>query len=173
MSPDSKRAVAASGGTDSILNERAQHLLKTLVSRYIFDGQPVGSRVLSRDSGLDLSPATVRNVIADLEELGLVRSPHTSAGRVPTVKGYRFFVDTLLQVKPLMTDEVDRMKLQLGAARDRETLIEAASSMLSDVTHLAGVVTVPKQEHLTLRQVEFLSLSNTQVLVILVAVCLC
>ena len=128
----------------------------------------LGSRVLSRDSGLDLSPATVRNVIADLEELGLVSSPHTSAGRVPTVKGYRFFVDTLLQVKPLLSDEVDRMKHQLEGAMDRDKLIAAASSMLSDVTHLAGVVTVPKQEQLTLRQVEFLSLSKNQVLVIFV-----
>ena len=166
--PRSKPSVSNASRAETVLNERAQHLLRTLVSRYIFDGQPVGSRVLSRDSGLELSPATVRNVIADLEELGLVSSPHTSAGRVPTVKGYRFFVDTLLQVRPLLTDEVDHMKLQLEGARDREKLIEAASSMLSDITHLAGVVTIPKQEQLTLRQVEFLSLSNNQVLVILV-----
>ena len=168
MPPRANPAASSVSTTEPILNERAQHLLRTLVSRYIFDGQPVGSRVLSRDSGLDLSPATVRNGIADLEELGLVSSPHTSAGRVPTVKGYRLFVDTLLQVKPLLTDEVDRMKLQLEGARDREKLIEVASAMLSDITHLAGVITVPKQEQLTLRQVEFLSLSKNQVLVILV-----
>lgn len=168
MPPRVKPATSSAGPAEPILNERAQHLLKTLVSRYIFDGQPVGSRVLSRDSGLELSPATVRNVIANLEELGLVSSPHTSAGRIPTVKGYRLFVDTLLQVKPLLTNEIDRMKLQLEGAGDREKLIEVASAMLSDITHLAGVVTVPKQEQLTLRQVEFLSLSKNQVLVILV-----
>lgn len=168
MPPQVKSTASKAQAAEPVLNGRAQHLLKTLVSRYIFDGQPVGSRVLSRDSGLELSPATVRNVIADLEELGLVSSPHTSAGRVPTVKGYRLFIDTLLQVKPLLTDEVDRMKLQFEGTRDREKLVEAASAMLSDITHLAGVVTVPKQEQLTLRQVEFLSLSKNQVLVILV-----
>ncbi|MDE2273324.1 MAG: heat-inducible transcriptional repressor HrcA, partial [Gammaproteobacteria bacterium] len=83
------------------MNERAQHLLKVLVERYIRDGEPVGSRTLARDAGMDLSPASIRNVMADLEEIGFIASPHTSAGRVPTVKGYRFFVDTLLTVKPL------------------------------------------------------------------------
>lgn len=89
------------------LNDRSQQLLKTLVERYIHDGQPVGSRVLSKDSDLNLSPATIRNVMADLEDLGLIHSPHTSAGRVPTVSGYRFFVDTLLSVKPLLEQELD------------------------------------------------------------------
>lgn len=151
-----------------VLNERAQHLLKSLVARYIHDGQPVGSRVLSRDSGLDLSPATVRNVIADLEEMGFVRSPHTSAGRVPTVQGYRLFVDTLLQVKPLMGEEVRLLRRQLDPSWDREHLMENASSILSEITHLAGVVTIPRHDSLMLRQVEFLPLSSAQVLVILV-----
>ncbi len=151
-----------------MLNERAQRLLRTLVSRYIEDGQPVGSRTLSRDSGLDLSPATVRNVMADLEEMGLVRSPHTSAGRVPTAQGYRLFVDTLLQVRPVLRAEVERIRGQLDPMQDRDALAETVSSMLSEITRLAGVVTVPRQEHLTLRQVEFLTLSNSQVLVILV-----
>ncbi len=151
-----------------VLNERAQRLLRTLVSRYIEDGQPVGSRTLSRDSGLDLSPATVRNVMADLEEMGLVRSPHTSAGRVPTAQGYRLFVDTLLQVRPVLRAEVERIRGQLDPMQDRDALAETVSSMLSEITRLAGVVTVPRQEHLTLRQVEFLTLSNSQVLVILV-----
>src|SRR6202789_4712119 len=92
---------------DEGLNERAQLLLKALIENYIRDGQPVGSRTLSRDSGLSLSSATIRNVMADLEELGFVVSPHTSAGRIPTDKGYRLFVDSLLKLKPLQTEEID------------------------------------------------------------------
>jgi heat-inducible transcriptional repressor len=156
------------GELGASLNARAQSLLRSLIMRYIEDGQPVGSRVLSRDSGLDLSPATVRNVISDLEDLGLVTSPHTSSGRVPTVLGYRLFVDTLLQVKPPMTREIQRLRVQLEDTQDREQLVMNASAMLSEITHLAGVVTIPKPTSPTLRQVEFLSLSNNQVLVILV-----
>ena len=150
------------------LNERAQHLFKTLVERYIRDGQPVGSRTLSRDSELNLSPATVRNVMADLEEFGLLKSPHTSAGRVPTQKGFRFFVDTLLRVEPLEQAQVAMLKEHLDPTKDRGALMESTSALLSDITHLAGVVMVPRQEQATLRQVEFLSLSDDQVLVILV-----
>src|SRR5215831_8870451 len=98
---------------DEPLNERAQQLLKLLIEHYIRDGQPVGSRTLSRDSGLSLSSATIRNVMADLEEYGFVTSPHTSAGRIPTDKGYRFFVDTLLKVKPLGSSEVDEIHRHL------------------------------------------------------------
>src|SRR5882762_4327032 len=101
----------------SMLDSRAQHLLKTLIERYIADGQPVGSRVLSRQSGLELSPATIRNVMADLEEMGFITSPHTSAGRVPTAKGYRFFVDSLLVVKPLDQSEISELQDQLNADR--------------------------------------------------------
>ena len=150
------------------LTDRAQHLLKVLVERYIREGQPVGSRVLSRDSGLDLSPASIRNVMADLEEMGLVLSPHTSAGRVPTVQGYRLFVDTLLTIRPLDSGDVRRLRRQLDPERKRESLMETASNLLSDITHLVGMVTLPRQEHMTLRQVEFLPLSDQQVLVILV-----
>ena len=100
--------------TDARLNPRAHHLLKTLVEQYIRDGNPVGSRTLSRDSGLDLSAATVRNVMADLEELGLIISPHTSAGRVPTVQGYRLFVDTMLTVEPPADNEVAHVRAELG-----------------------------------------------------------
>src|SRR5215831_15500469 len=96
-----------------MLEPRAQHLLKTLIERYIAEGLPVGSRVLSRQSGLELSPATIRNVMADLEDMGFIASPHTSAGRVPTPKGYRFFVDTLLTIKPLEQAEVDALREQL------------------------------------------------------------
>ena len=95
------------------IDERAQHFLKVLVERYIKDGEPVGSRTLARDSGIDLSPATVRNVMSDLEDMGLIVSPHTSAGRVPTVEGYRFFVDSLLNVKPLREKEIEQLKGQL------------------------------------------------------------
>ena len=154
--------------SDPRLNERAQLLLKTLVERYIRDGQPVGSRTLSRDSGLSLSQATVRNVMSDLEELGLLVAPHTSAGRIPTVQGYRLFVDSLLQVAPLAGVEVEELRGQLGAESDAQALMQTASSMLADITQLAGIVTVPRHEEIRLRHVEFLSLSGDQVLVILV-----
>lgn len=150
------------------LSDRAQHLLKALVQRYIKDGQPVGSRILSRDSGLELSPATIRNVIADLEELGLVRSPHTSAGRVPTVQGYRLFVDTLLTVAPLNSEEIRKVRRQLGSGAEQGHLMDAASQLLSGLTNMAGVVMLPRQEMVTLRQIEFLPLSESEVLVILV-----
>ena len=151
-----------------MLSERAQHLFRVLVQRYIGSGQPVGSRTLSRDSGLDLSPATVRNVMADLEDLGLLRSPHVSAGRVPTVQGYRFFVDSLLKVAPIDDEELERLRSQLEIKGDRESLMDAATSLISDMTHMAGIVTLPKQERLILRHVEFLTLSPERVLVILV-----
>ena len=103
-----------------MLDPRAQHLLKTLIERYVSDGQPVGSRALSRHSGLDLSPATIRNVMADLEEMGFIASPHTSAGRVPTPKGYRFFVDSLMVVKPLEEREIHRLEGELTADRPQQ-----------------------------------------------------
>ncbi len=149
------------------LNERSQQLLKTLVERYIHDGQPVGSRVLSKDSNLNLSPATIRNVMADLEDLGLIHSPHTSAGRVPTVNGYRFFVDTLLTVKPLQEQELERLQKGLYNS-ENENALDMASKLLSETTHMAGVVTLPRQELVCLRHIEFLPLSNTRVLVIFV-----
>ena len=151
-----------------MLSERAQHLFRVLVQRYIGSGQPVGSRTLSRDSGLDLSPATVRNVMADLEDLGLLRSPHVSAGRVPTAQGYRFFVDSLLNVAPIDEGELAHLRTQLEIKGERESLMDAATSLISDVTHMAGIVTLPKQERLILRHVEFLALSPERVLVILV-----
>ena len=155
-------------GQEAMLSERAQHLFRVLVQRYIGSGQPVGSRTLSRDSGLDLSPATVRNVMADLEDLGLLRSPHVSAGRVPTVQGYRFFVDSLLNVAPIDEGELEHLRTQLELKGERESLMDAATSLISDVTHMAGIVTLPKQERLILRHVEFLALSPERVLVILV-----
>src|ERR1700751_5671329 len=117
---------------DEPLGERAQHLLRILIESYIRDGQPVGSRALSRESGLQLSSATVRNVMADLEELGFFASPHTSAGRIPTDKGYRFFVDTLLQLRPLDDAATAEIRRQFGASRESSTeLIATVSQLLS------------------------------------------
>jgi heat-inducible transcriptional repressor len=151
-----------------MLSDRAQNLLKILVERYIADGQPVGSRALSRASQLELSPATIRNVMADLEEMGFVASPHTSSGRVPTPKGYRFFVDTLLTVRPL--EEVERQQLadQL-MPDDPHRVVTAASQMLSDLTHFAGVVVSPRRRGAVLRHLEFFGLSEKRVLLIIVA----
>ncbi len=150
--------------------DRSGQILKALVAQYIRDGQPVGSRTLARASGLNLSPATIRNVMADLEELGFVAAPHTSAGRVPTAKGYRFFVDTLVKLQPLAANEVSRLEAQLAAdaAADGKNLAEVASAALSALTQMAGVVTLPRQKQITLRQIEFLPLSNQRVLAILV-----
>ena len=150
-----------------IPSERAQRLLKVLVDRYIRDGQPVGSKTLSKDSGLDISPATIRNVMTDLEDLGFVTAPHTSAGRIPTIKGYRFFVDTLVKLRPPKGEEVEVFQEALQDS-DPQALALSASTLLSAVTRLAGVVTVPRRVHTALRQIEFLPLSDRRVLVILV-----
>ncbi|MCF7967168.1 MAG: heat-inducible transcriptional repressor HrcA [Methylobacter tundripaludum] len=155
-------------GNTQVLNERSLQLLKTLVERYISDGQPVGSRALAKDSDLNLSPATIRNVMADLEDLGLVHSPHTSAGRVPTVSGYRLFVDTLLTVKPLESKDLTRLHQGLSVSDDSNDMIGVASRLLSELTQMAGVVTLPKRELVCLRHIEFLPLSHTRVLVIFV-----
>ncbi len=155
---------------DSELTERARHLLRLMVQRHIRDGQPVGSRTLTRDSGLDLSPATVRNVMSDLEELGYVRSPHTSAGRIPTDKGYRFFVDSLLTVQAFRMGELEgrTIRLEVEEGADSEALVDSASNLLSGLTRLAGVVTLPRRTALSLRHVEFLPLSDRRVLAIMV-----
>jgi heat-inducible transcriptional repressor len=153
---------------DDSLNERAQRLLRLLVESYIRDGLPVGSRSLSRDSGLNLSSATIRNVMADLEELGFVASPHTSAGRVPTDKGYRFFVDTLLRVQPLDNDSVSEFRRQLDSGHDSKALVATASQLLSSVTQLAGVVTLPSSEQAAITHIEFVPLSENRVLAVLV-----
>jgi len=150
-----------------MLDKRAQVLLKTLVERYIAEGQPVGSRTLSRHSGLDLSPATIRNVMSDLEELGLIASPHTSAGRVPTPLGYRFFVDSLLVVKPLDSGELHQLEDQLHPDNPQRA-IKAASLLLSQLTSFAGVVMTPRRRALSFRQIEFLRLSEKRILLIVV-----
>ena len=151
------------------LEQRAADLLKLLVERYIQDGQPVGSRTLSRAARLNLSPATIRNVMADLDELGLVVSPHTSAGRVPTTRGYRYFVDALLAPEPL--SEADRQRIAddlLPRDRSPQDMVQAASALLSRLSLMAGVVTTPRRNMATLRRIQFLPLSDRRVLVILV-----
>ena len=151
------------------LDPRAAELLKLLVERYIHDGQPVGSRTLSRAGALDLSPATIRNVMADLDELGFVVSPHTSAGRIPTARGYRYFVDQLLTPEQVGDIEQARIAQALvGAPRVTEDLMQAASSLLSQLSAMAGVVTLPRRNLAVLRRIEFLPLSGNRVLAILV-----
>lgn len=149
------------------LDTRSRILLKTLIERYIAEGQPVGSRALSRHSGLELSPATVRNVMSDLEEMGFIASPHTSAGRMPTAQGYRFFVDSLLTVQPLEQTRIQELRGQLQPSQPQR-LISTASQLLSDLTHFAGIVVSPRHEVARIRQIEFISLSETRILLIIV-----
>jgi heat-inducible transcriptional repressor len=148
------------------LDNRAQTLLKALVERYIADGQPVGSRALSKISGLDLSPATIRNIMADLEELGYVASPHTSAGRVPTPRGYRIFVDTLLTVQHIDEQTVGA-QLRLQSPQPQK-MITSAAQMLSSLSQFAGVVSSPRRESV-FQQIEFLRLGEKRILLVIVA----
>ena len=150
-----------------MLNERAQILLKTLVERYISDGQPVGSRALQQYSGLEISSATIRNVIADLEDIGLISSPHTSAGRIPTSMAYRLFIDTILVTKPLDSARVQQMENQLQPDNPSR-LITQASNILSELTQFTGVVATSKRSTITVRQIEFLRLGEKRVLLIIV-----
>jgi heat-inducible transcriptional repressor len=149
-----------------MMDDRSKSLLKTLIEHYIADGQPVGSRALSRFSGLDLSAATIRNVMADLEEMGFISSPHTSAGRIPTPKGYRLFVDTMLSVKPI--EQLIANEAQGAIHADApQRVVAAAAQVLSNLSSFAGVVLTPRRSEL-FRQVEFLRLSEKRILLILV-----
>ncbi|MBK8015682.1 MAG: heat-inducible transcriptional repressor HrcA [Betaproteobacteria bacterium] len=149
-----------------MINDRARILLKTLVERYIEDGEPVGSRALAKFSGLDLSPASIRNIMADLEEMGYIASPHTSAGRIPTPRGYRLFVDTLLTVRPLQQLEISQLEGQLQVDSTHK-LVSTASHLLSDLTRFAGVVMTPRRRN-AFRHIEFLRLGEDRVLLIIV-----
>ncbi|MFM6979081.1 MAG: HrcA family transcriptional regulator, partial [Methylophilaceae bacterium] len=149
------------------MDKRAQILLKTLVEHYISDGQPVGSRTLSKSSGLDLSPASIRNIMSDLEEMGFIASPHTSAGRIPTQRGYRFFVDSLLTVRSMHDEEIMRMRRELNTP-DPQELISNAADMLSELTQFAGLVIAPNRKSLIFKHLEFLPLSEKRILVIVV-----
>lgn len=159
-------AALESGMAHDPLDKRAQTLLKTLIERYIAEGQPVGSRALSRFSGLDLSPATIRNVMADLEEMGLIASPHTSAGRIPTPRGYRFFVDTLMTVKPLDGHDASEVAGRIKPDQPQR-VISAAAQVLSNLSQFAGVVMTPRRGS-SFRHIEFLHLSESRVLLIIV-----
>ena len=150
-----------------MLDARAQALLKTLIERYIAEGQPVGSRTLSKYSGLELSPATIRNVMSDLEEMGFIASPHTSAGRIPTPRGYRLFVDSLLTVKPLAHQEISEIKGAIHSDQPQR-ILSHASQLLSALTHFAGVVVAPRRQLPSIRQIEFLNLSEKRILLIIV-----
>ncbi|CAN7422525.1 heat-inducible transcriptional repressor HrcA [Pseudorhodoferax sp. LjRoot39] len=145
-----------------MLDDRAKLLMKALVERYIADGQPVGSRTLSKASGLELSPATIRNVMSDLEELGLIASPHTSAGRIPTARGYRLFVDTML------TAQRDQLPAQRLAAEQPQKVIANAANLLSSLSQFVGVVLAPRRASV-FHHIEFLRLSERRVLVIIVS----
>jgi heat-inducible transcriptional repressor len=151
-----------------MLDPRAQTLLKTLIERYIAEGQPVGSRTLSKYSGLELSPATIRNVMSDLEHLGLVASPHTSAGRIPTPRGYRLFVDTMLTVQPQFDDErVARNVARQLQPGEPQKVVAVAASVLSSLSQFAGVVLTPRRSHV-FKQIEFMRLSESRILLIIV-----
>lgn len=150
-------------------NERAQFLLKVLIERFIRDGQPIGSKTLSRDSGVELSPATIRNVMAELEDLGFVSSPHTSAGKIPTPRGYRLFIDTMVRYRQPKGGEFRKLQARLEQPYDNpDAMLNSVSSLLSKITSMAGVVTVPRGQQAILRQIEFLVLSEKRVLAILV-----
>ena len=150
------------------LSPRASSLLKTLVEMHIREGQPIASKNLQGESGLSVSPATVRNIMAELEDLGYLASPHTSAGRIPTAQGYRFFVDSLLQVGPVEQGAVSALNAALDPNRSTSELVQSASNLLAQITYQTGIVTVPKPASSQLRQIEFLPLSGDRVLVILV-----
>jgi heat-inducible transcriptional repressor len=150
------------------ISERAQYLLKILVERHVAEGKPIGSRTLARESSIKLSPATIRNVMADLEDLGLIEAPHTSAGRIPTARGYRFFVDTLMSVQSLNAKEIENLKLSIQGDNPKK-IMSTATDMLSGLTRMAGLVTLPKIEYAAWRHIEFISLSDTRVLAIMVS----
>lgn len=150
------------------LDERAQILLRHLIQSYTTDGQPVGSKSLAQQSGLDVSSATIRNIMAKLEDIGLVDSPYTSAGRIPTQAGYRFFIDSLLEVSDLGKPAEKLLNDAFSTEKTSTDLIQTASSMLSQMTHLTGLISVSKQPHIEVRHIEFMKLSDRRILVILV-----
>ena len=154
-------------GTIKVITEKSQNLLRTIVENYIAEGQPVASARLAA-AGVSMSPATIRNMMAELEEQGYLKSPHTSSGRIPTEQAYRFFVDSLIQVEPLGSEDLNRLSLQLNPDMTASELIQSASGLLSEVTQLAGLVTVPRPSQLKLKHIEFLLLSPGRVLAILV-----
>lgn len=153
---------------DIASDPRARALLRTLVARHVRDGEPVGSQTLARHAGLDVSPATIRNILASMEDAGLLAAPHTSAGRVPTAQGYRLFVDSLLQLQPLAEGELNRLRSELAPGAGTQALLGNTSELLSAMTRFVGMVSVPKRESFAFRQIEFVALDPQRVLAILV-----
>lgn len=150
-------------------NERADKLLRALIELHVGDGRAVGSRTLAREAGLSLSPATIRNVMSDLEEMGLIESPHTSAGRIPTPKGYRVFVDRMMTVKPLDEGLVKNIQEEFASEYDPSNLVAKASNMIAELTQFAGIVMLSGEKESTFKQIEFLKLSENRVLAILIS----
>ena len=150
------------------LDERAQTLLRHLIQSYTRDGLPVGSKSLAQQSGMDVSSATIRNIMAKLEDMGLVNSPHTSAGRVPTQAGYRFFIDSLLEVKDIGNTARKTLSDAFSSDKTSHDLIQSASTILSQMTHLTGLISVTKPASVKVRHIEFMKLSDHRILVILV-----
>ena len=150
------------------LDPRARNLLRALIAQHIRDGEPVGSRTLAKQSGLDVSPATIRNIMADLEEIGLLSAPHVSAGRIPTAQGYRVFVDSLLEMQPLKETEIARLRSQMPVGAGTQALLSNASELLSAMSQFVGVVTVPQRTQFAFRMIDFVPLEGNRVLVILV-----
>lgn len=150
------------------LSLRSLKILKSLIEHYIQDGHPVSSNTLAQESSIKLSPATIRHIMSELEEEGYLKSPHTSAGRIPTVLGYRLFVDNFITLNPSSEDNFQSMRQYLGFEKEAQVLIHNASKMLSNISQLVGVVTIPKHDQLLLKLVEFLPLSKNQVLVVFV-----
>ncbi len=153
---------------DPALDPRARLLLRSLIARYIRDGEPVGSQTLAKHAGLDVSPATIRNILAELEDVGLLSAPHTSAGRVPTAQGYRLFVDSLLQIQPLADAELAHLRSELAPGAGTQHLLGNASELVSAMTHFVGVVSVPKREQFAFKRLDFVALDAQRVLAVLV-----
>ena len=150
------------------LDPRTRQLLRALIGRYIRDGQPVGSQTLARHAGLDVSPATIRNILADLEEIGLLAAPHTSAGRVPTARGLRVFVDSLIEWRPPAERQIQLIHEGLAAQGSTQEVLRDASSRLSEISHFVGLVTVPRRDRFAFRHIDFVRLDERRVLAILV-----
>ncbi len=150
------------------LDARSRQLLRTLIARHIRDGEPVGSQTLARHAGLDVSPATIRNLLADLEDQGLLAAPHVSAGRVPTPQGYRVFVDSLLQLKPLAEGDRARLRSGLTSGAGTQSLLGSASELVSAMTRFVGVVSVPGRGQFAFRHIDFVPLDGQRVMAIVV-----
>ncbi len=152
----------------NLINERAENLLRTLIQQYIKQGQPIGSKTLANSKCMELSSASIRSVLSDLEKMGFIHSPHTSAGRIPTIQGYRYFVDSLLTVAPMDKSKFIGFIEDLEKEQETQNMVSSASEFLSNMTSFAGVVTIPKRKSVVLKQIEFLPLSENRVLSILV-----